>query len=97
MAIGHMIWPKLAEERPWVLPMVAEDQKRTGARGYVGQGYEMTCYATNTLWGFDPRHIRTKHVAVWWAHDDGSPGIASPRVSRRPALWRPPFQPRRCE
>lgn len=74
MAIGHMIWPKLAEERPWVLPMVAEDQKRTGARGYVGQGYEMTCYATNTLWGFDPRHIRTKHVAVWWAHDDGSPG-----------------------
>lgn len=76
MAIGHMIWPKLAEERPWVLPMVAEDQKRTGARGYVGQGYEMTCYATNTLWGFDPRHIRTKHVAVWWAHDDGSPGIA---------------------
>ena len=43
---------------------MAEDQKRTGARGYVGQGYEMTSYAINSVWGFDPREIRTADVAV---------------------------------
>jgi pimeloyl-ACP methyl ester carboxylesterase len=25
---------------------------------------------TNTLWGFDPREIVTRNVAVWWARDD---------------------------
>jgi len=74
LKFGHLIWPAFAKARPWAFPAVAEDQKRTGARGYVGQGYEMTCYAINSVWGFDPRDIRTKNVAVWWALDDGFPG-----------------------
>eukprot|EP00927_Polykrikos_kofoidii_P059337 TRINITY_DN54510_c0_g1_i1.p1 TRINITY_DN54510_c0_g1~~TRINITY_DN54510_c0_g1_i1.p1 ORF type:complete len:422 (+),score=54.20 TRINITY_DN54510_c0_g1_i1:115-1266(+) len=74
LAMGHRLWPAFAKARPWAFPVAAEDQKRTGARGYVGQGYEMLCYSINSIWGFDPRDIRTKNVAVWYALDDGKPG-----------------------
>ena len=59
------------KERPWVFEAIGEDQKtRLVARGSQGQGWEQFSFDVTVLWGFDPREIRTKNVAVWYAKDD---------------------------
>jgi len=73
MVMGDTIFVGAGKRNPNTFKMCKEDQWRTGARGYLGQGYEALSYAINTLWGFDPRDIKTKNVAVWYAKDDGGP------------------------
>jgi len=57
--------------RPWVFDTIDDDQKtRLVARGSQGQGWEQFSFDVTVLWGFDPRKIKTKNVAVWYAKDD---------------------------
>jgi hypothetical protein len=58
-------------DKPWAIAGVADDQKeRLVARGSQGQGWEQFSFDVTALWGFDPREIETKNVAVWYAKDD---------------------------
>ena len=57
-------------QRPWVFEAFAEDNARTTVRGTQGQGYEFFSYEKLACWGFDPRELDTKRVAVWYATDD---------------------------
>jgi pimeloyl-ACP methyl ester carboxylesterase len=57
-------------KRPWVFEALGRDNDRTVVRGSQGQGYEFLSYEKLALWGFDPREIETKNVAVWYAMDD---------------------------
>jgi pimeloyl-ACP methyl ester carboxylesterase len=71
----HLFLPegeRVRAERPWVFEMLREDQKRVVIRGTQGQGYDQFSYEMNALWGFDPRDIETKNVAVWYALDDSA-------------------------
>ncbi len=61
---------KVEKERPWVLEQLAEDQRRLVVRGSQGQGWEQFSFDVTMHWGFDPREIQTKNVAVWYAKDD---------------------------
>jgi len=62
---------KTMEEKPWAIESVAEDQReRLVARGSQGQGWEQFSFDVTALWGFDPREIQTRNVAVWYARDD---------------------------
>ena len=61
---------KVQAERPWVFDSMGEDQGRLVARGTQGQGFDQFSYEMNALWGFDPRDIETRNVAVWYATDD---------------------------
>lgn len=61
---------QVRSERPWVFETIGKDQRRLVARGAQGQGWDQFSYEMNTLWGFDPREIETKNVAVWYAKDD---------------------------
>jgi pimeloyl-ACP methyl ester carboxylesterase len=59
------------KEKPWALEAIVEDQReRLVARGSQGQGWEQFSFDVTVLWGFDPREIQTKNVAVWYAGDD---------------------------
>eukprot|EP00929_Paragymnodinium_shiwhaense_P043128 TRINITY_DN22223_c0_g1_i1.p1 TRINITY_DN22223_c0_g1~~TRINITY_DN22223_c0_g1_i1.p1 ORF type:complete len:398 (-),score=56.58 TRINITY_DN22223_c0_g1_i1:77-1270(-) len=58
------------EENKVVLDLLIEDMKYNLSRGIVGPVYAMECYDTLCNWGFDPRDITCKHVAVWYASDD---------------------------
>ena len=62
---------KTIQERPWAINDVAHDQKeRLVARGTQGQAWEQFSFDVTVLWGFDPREIKTRNVAVWYAKDD---------------------------
>lgn len=61
---------KVEAERPWIFESMAADQRRLVVRGTQGQGWEQFSYEMNALWGFDPRDIETRNVAVWYARDD---------------------------
>ncbi len=61
---------KVEKERPWVLEQLCEDQRRLVVRGSQGQGWEQFSFDVTMLWGFDPREIQTRNVAVWYAKDD---------------------------
>lgn len=62
---------KTKSERPWIFEAIGEDQKeRLVVRGSQGQGWEQFSFDVTVLWGFDPREIQTKNVAVWYARDD---------------------------
>ena len=61
---------QVKSERPWVFETIGKDQRRLVARGTQGQGWDQFSYEMNTMWGFDPREIGTKNVAVWYARDD---------------------------
>lgn len=64
---------KTKSERPWIFEAIGEDQKeRLVVRGSQGQGWEQFSFDVTVLWGFDPREIQTKNVAVWYARDDTS-------------------------
>ena len=41
-------------------------------RGSQGQGWEQLSFDVTALWGFDPREIQTRNVAVWYAQDDSA-------------------------
>ncbi len=57
--------------KPWVIDAIYEDQKgRLVARGTQGQAWEQFSFDVTVLWGFDPREIETRNVAVWYARDD---------------------------
>ena len=81
MAMGHTIW-ECAKARPWAPSAVAGDQKRTGSGGYVEQRYKMACYTTNSVWGFDPREIKTPCVTVWTGLSTTAPQAAPPGAWR---------------
>lgn len=61
---------KVKAERPWVFEALGADQRRLVVRGTQGQGWDQFSYDVNTRWGFDPREIETRAVAVWYAGDD---------------------------
>ena len=62
---------KTKSERPWIFEAIGEDQmERLVVRGSQGQGWEQFSFDVTVLWGFDPREIQTKNVAVWYARDD---------------------------
>jgi pimeloyl-ACP methyl ester carboxylesterase len=62
---------KTKMERPWVFELIAKDQKeRLVVRGTQGQGWEQLSFDVTVLWGFDPRDIQTRNVAIWYAKDD---------------------------
>ena len=62
---------KTIKERPWAIHDVGHDQKeRLVARGTQGQAWEQFSFDVTVLWGFDPREIKTRNVAVWYAKDD---------------------------
>lgn len=64
---------KTKQERPWVFELIAKDQKeRLVVRGSQGQGWEQLSFDVTVLWGFDPREIQTRNVAVWYAMDDSA-------------------------
>lgn len=64
---------KTRHERPWVFETIEADQKeRLVARGAQGQGWEAFSVDVTTIWGFDPREIQTKNIAVWYAKDDSA-------------------------
>lgn len=64
---------KTKKERPWIFEAIAEDQRtRLVARGSQGQGWEQFSFDVTVLWGFDPREIQTRKVAVWYAKDDSA-------------------------
>merc|ERR1719409_73491 len=62
-------WCEVPENKP-VLDTVIDDMHYNFSRGIVGPVYEMECYDTLSKWGFDPRDITCKCVAVWYASDD---------------------------
>lgn len=65
--------PKTKKERSWILKAIGEDQKkRLVVRGAQGQGWEQFSFDVTVFWGFDPREIQTKNVAVWYAKDDSA-------------------------
>lgn len=61
---------KVTAERPWIFEALGADQRRLVVRGTQGQGWDQFSYDVNTRWGFDPREIETRAVAVWYAGDD---------------------------
>ena len=62
---------KVMQVKPWAIEAVGEDQKeRLVVRGSQGQGWEQFSFDVTVLWGFDPREIQTRNVAVWYARDD---------------------------
>ena len=62
---------KAMKERPWAINDIALDQKeRLVARGTQGQAWEQFSFDVTVLWGFDPREVKTRNVAVWYAKDD---------------------------
>jgi pimeloyl-ACP methyl ester carboxylesterase len=64
---------KTKKERPWVFELIGKDQKeRLVVRGSQGQGWEQLSFDVTVLWGFDPREIQTRNVAVWYAKDDSA-------------------------
>ena len=64
---------KAKKERPWILEAIGDDQKeRLVVRGSQGQGWEQFSFDVTVLWGFDPREIQTRNVAVWYAQDDSA-------------------------
>lgn len=70
MARAYPELKKVAQERPWIMDLLLEDQRRLVARGAQGQGWEQFSFEVGALWGFDPREIETRNVAVWYAEDD---------------------------
>ena len=64
---------KTKKERPWIFDVIGDDQKeRLVVRGSQGQGWEQLSFDVTVLWGFDPREIQTRNVAVWYAKDDSA-------------------------
>lgn len=64
---------KVKKERPWIFELIAKDQKeRLVVRGSQGQGWEQLSFEVTVLWGFDPREIQTRNVAIWYAKDDSA-------------------------
>ena len=64
---------KVTQVRPWVIDAIGEDQKdRLVTRGTQGQAWEQFSFDVTVLWGFDPREIETRNVAVWYARDDSA-------------------------
>jgi pimeloyl-ACP methyl ester carboxylesterase len=64
---------KVKQEKPWAIDSIVQDQKmRLVARGSQGQGWEQFSFDVTVLWGFDPRDINTKNIAVWYAEDDSA-------------------------
>jgi pimeloyl-ACP methyl ester carboxylesterase len=62
---------KVKQEKPWAIDSIGQDQiTRLVARGSQGQGWEQFSFDVTALWGFDPRDIETKSIAVWYAEDD---------------------------
>jgi len=62
---------KTMQVKPWAIEGVGDDQRnRLVARGTQGQGWEQFSFDVTVLWGFDPRGIETRNVAVWYARDD---------------------------
>lgn len=62
---------KVMQVKPWAIEAIGEDQKeRLVTRGSQGQGWEMFSFDVTALWGFNPREIQTRNVAVWYAGDD---------------------------
>jgi len=57
------------KEEPEVVAAFAADVTRGASRGVSGQVLELTNRETNQVWQ-DPRSIKTKCVAVWYAEDD---------------------------
>jgi len=62
---------KTKKERPWIFEAIGDDQRqRLVVRGSQGQGWEQFSFDVTAVWGFDPREIETRNVAVWYARDD---------------------------
>lgn len=61
---------KVAMRMPWAFEDMGKDHARLVARGSQGQGWEQFSFDVTALWGFDPREIQTRNVAVWYAKDD---------------------------
>jgi pimeloyl-ACP methyl ester carboxylesterase len=62
---------RAGEERPWILELICDDQReRLVARGTQGQAFEQFSFDVTVVWGFDPREIQTRNIAVWYAMDD---------------------------
>jgi hypothetical protein len=59
------------KEKPWAINDLCLNQKEyLVARGTQGQGWEQFSFDVTVRWGFDPRKINTKNIAVWYAKDD---------------------------
>lgn len=56
-------------QNPSLLAALDKDCRRSFLRGPIGQVYEMFNSTTTQRWP-DPRLIRTRNVAVWYADDD---------------------------
>lgn len=59
------------KECPDLIDALTRDTARCFVRGVNGQAYEMMNAETTQTWP-DPREIIVKHIAVWYAEDDGA-------------------------
>lgn len=61
---------KMVTERPWAQDAWIDDGRRAVSRGTQGMGWDQLSYSMNALWGFDPRDIKCRNIAIWYAKDD---------------------------
>jgi pimeloyl-ACP methyl ester carboxylesterase len=62
----------VSEDHPELLEMMPQDICRGCVRGTSSQAYDEYTVDITGMWGFDPRDIQTKYIAVWYAEDDSA-------------------------